>query len=95
VSCGRGGGGSETEGGRAAAVVVRTRSTWAADGWAPMVTDFSNLFKTGLTLKIKMGALTCPKIPNFCMWLAWDIVNNFLNCTNIKFPTKEYLKILE
>jgi hypothetical protein len=29
------------------------------------------------------------------MWLTWDIVNNFLNCGNIKFPTEKELKILE
>jgi hypothetical protein len=27
-----------------------------------------------------------PKIPNFCVLLAWDIVNNFLGCADIKFP---------
>jgi hypothetical protein len=47
---------------------------------------FSNLSKTGSTLKIKMGAN---------MWLAWVIINNFLNCTDIKFPTQKELKILE
>jgi hypothetical protein len=28
-----------------------------------------------------------PKTPNFCMRLAWDIMNNFLNCDNIQFLT--------
>jgi hypothetical protein len=32
---------------------------------------------------------------NFCMWLAWDIMNNILNCANIQFPIELYLKILE
>jgi hypothetical protein len=33
-----------------------------------------------------------PKIPNFCMWLAWDIMNNFLNCADIEFPTETEIK---
>jgi hypothetical protein len=49
----------------------------------------------GSTPKIKMGALACSKNPNFCMLLAWDIMNNFLNCTDIKLPTQKYLNILE
>jgi hypothetical protein len=28
-----------------------------------------------------------PKIPNFCTLLSWDIMNNFLDCANIQFPT--------
>jgi hypothetical protein len=28
-----------------------------------------------------------PKIFKFCMKLYWSIWNNFLNCTNITFPT--------
>jgi hypothetical protein len=65
----------------------RLRSLWqcrcsdgAVDGSAP---------------EIKMGALACSKNPNFCMLLAWDIMNNFLNCTDIKLPTQKYLNILE
>jgi hypothetical protein len=27
------------------------------------------------------------KIPNFCMRITWDIMNNFLNCANIQFLT--------
>jgi hypothetical protein len=42
-----------------------------------------------------MGALYCIKIPNFFMWLAWDIANNFLNCADIQFPTHIELKILD
>jgi hypothetical protein len=66
----------------------RRYSDKAADEWAPAVSDFSNLSKTGSTLKIKMDA------PNFCMWLAWDIMNKFLNCTDIKLQTEKELKIL-
>jgi hypothetical protein len=42
-----------------------------------------------------MGALLALKIPNFCMWLAWDIMNNFLSGTDIKFQAEKDLKILE
>jgi hypothetical protein len=37
----------------------------AADGWALVVSDFSNLSKTDSTLKIKMGVLSCSKISQF------------------------------
>jgi hypothetical protein len=57
---------------------------------------FSNLSKTGSTLKIKNGCLILlQKIPNFCMWLTWDIMNNFLNCADMQFPTETELKILD
>jgi hypothetical protein len=36
-----------------------------------------------------------PKISNFCMQLAWDIMNNFLDCADIKFLTEIELKILD
>jgi hypothetical protein len=39
----------------------RCCSDRSADRWASAVSDFSNLSKTGSTLKIKMGALTCSK----------------------------------
>jgi hypothetical protein len=29
------------------------------------------------------------------MWLAWDIMNNFLNCADFQFPIELELKILE
>jgi hypothetical protein len=29
------------------------------------------------------------------MWLAWDVMNKFLNCTDINVPTNKELKILE
>jgi hypothetical protein len=35
------------------------------------------------------------KINNFCMQLDWGIMNNFLNCSHIQFPTELDLKILE
>jgi hypothetical protein len=46
----------KTGGGRVTATVaaVQTRS---AHGWAPAVSDFSNLSKIGWTLKIKMGVV--------------------------------------
>jgi hypothetical protein len=28
------------------------------------------------------------KIPNICMCLTWDIMNNFLNFADIKFPVE-------
>jgi hypothetical protein len=37
---------------------------------------------------------SCSKIPNFCMLLAGNIGNNFLNNANFKFQTETKLKIL-
>jgi hypothetical protein len=56
VSYIRGSDHGKTGGGRAtaAAAVVQT---WSAHGWAPAVSDFSNLSKIGWTLKIKMGVV--------------------------------------
>jgi hypothetical protein len=42
-----------------------------------------------------MDSYHAPTIPNFFMWLACNIINNFLNCANMKFPTEIELKILE
>jgi hypothetical protein len=74
----------------------RRCSDRAADGWAPTVLDFFfNLYKIGSTLKIKMGAYLALKIPNFCMSLARDIMNNFLNCADIQCPIQMEIKILK
>jgi hypothetical protein len=34
-------------------------------------------------------------MPNFGMWISWDIMTNFLSCTDIKVSTEKELKILE
>jgi hypothetical protein len=95
VSCGRGGGSGETgarqSGGNRGLNTVSTGgrrcSDRAADEWAPTVSDFSNLFKIGSNLKIKMDALIYSKNSHFFMWLEWDMMKKFLNCADIKFPT--------
>jgi hypothetical protein len=35
------------------------------------------------------------KIPNVCMLLDWDTLNNSLNCANIQISTELELKFLE
>jgi hypothetical protein len=45
--------------------------------------------------KSKWVPYITPTILNFCMWLAWDIMNNFLNFGDIQFPTQSELKILD
>jgi hypothetical protein len=64
-------------------------------GGSHVVSLFPNYPKPVETYKIKMGALQCSKIPKFCMRLDWSVLNNFLNCVNIKFLTDITLKILE
>jgi hypothetical protein len=34
-------------------------------------------------------SILASKIPNFWMRLDWNILNNFLNCSNFKFPTEK------
>jgi hypothetical protein len=71
-----------SKGGRRGLGAVRAvRLTLGANA----VLYFPRIIQTGSNLKI--GALHAPKIPNFCMWLVWDIINIFLNCVNIQFPT--------
>jgi hypothetical protein len=43
----------------------RRCSDMVAEEWAPTVSDFSNLFKIGSTLKIKMDTLTYSKNAQF------------------------------
>jgi hypothetical protein len=35
------------------------------------------------------------KIPNLCMMPYWKILNNFLNCGDLKFPTEYKIKFME
>jgi hypothetical protein len=42
-----------------------------------------------------MDTYLAPKIPNFCMWIDWNIMKNFLNCADYKFSTEVLLEILE
>jgi hypothetical protein len=73
VSCGQGGGGGETGarqsssscGPNTVGTGGRHCSDRVADEWAATVSDFSNLFKIGSTLKIKMDTLTCSKNAQF------------------------------
>jgi hypothetical protein len=89
--------GSEAVGtGKAVATTVRRRSAWprrlcsdeVTDRWAPRGFRYFQFIQNRLTFKnSKWVPYVTPKIPNFCMRLAWDIMNNFLNCANIQFPT--------
>jgi hypothetical protein len=45
--------------------------------------------------KSKFVPYIAPKIPNFCMCLAWCVINNCLNYTDAKLPTEKDLKIQE
>jgi hypothetical protein len=66
----------------------RLYSDRETDGWAPHGFDFSQFIKNWLNNKnSKWVPYLVLKIPNFCMPLSSDIMNNFLNCANIQFPT--------
>jgi hypothetical protein len=80
---------------KVAAVAVRRLSAWPvrlcsdceADGWAPRAFDFFLFIQNHLIFKnSKWVSYLTPKIPNFCMWLSWDSVNNFLNFADNQFP---------
>jgi hypothetical protein len=72
---------------------ARRQSAWSghrpgseADAQGPRGSVFfPQIIQIGSNLKI--GALQCYFFPNICMWLDWDIVNNFLNDANIQVPT--------
>jgi hypothetical protein len=107
ASFGRSGGGSEAMGtakwrwpwskrSRHKHAVVRTRQLM---GGPQRFQIFFNLSKTGSTLKIQnrlnfknQKLYLNPKIPNFCMQIARNIGNNFLNCAYFKFQTETKLK---
>jgi hypothetical protein len=64
------------------------------DWWAPHSFDFFFQFiQNHLNFKnLKWVPYIAPKFPNFCMRLTWDIINNFLNCSDIQFQTQIGLK---
>jgi hypothetical protein len=66
----------------------RRRPGSETNGWAPRGFDFFQFIQNWLNFKnSKWVPYLAPKIPNFCMWLASYIMNNFLNCADIQFPT--------
>jgi hypothetical protein len=66
------------------------------DRWVPRGFTIFRIIQNWLKLvQLKWMPYHTPKIPNFCMRLEWNILNNFLNCFNFTFPTKIKLKILE
>jgi hypothetical protein len=74
---------------------VRTRSAWpgclysdcGTDRWAPHG-FFLQFIQNWLNFKnLKWVPYLAQKIPNFCMQLSWDIMNNFLYYGDIQFPT--------
>jgi hypothetical protein len=69
------------------------RTVWLTSG-AHKILYFSRIIQTNSNLKMEAPYST-PNIPNFSMWLSWDIMNNFLNCADIQFLTQLELKILE
>jgi hypothetical protein len=92
--------GGNGDGGEAVGAVKRWRP-WS-QGWrvvgrlyldseagkqAHPVSFFSNLSKTGSNCQIKIYALFALKITTICMRLSWNILNNFLNWADFKFPT--------
>jgi hypothetical protein len=89
--------GSEAVGvGKVVAAAVRRRSARPGhlcsdrenDGWAPCGFDFFQFIQNWLNFKNSKGVhYIAPKIPNFCMRLARDIINNFLHFVDIQFNT--------
>jgi hypothetical protein len=78
--------------------VVRTQSArgsdQAADGGPHTVLIFPIYPKLAQHGNKKMSYLP-PKNPKFCMLLDWGIMNNILNCADIKFSIDVELKFLE
>jgi hypothetical protein len=66
------------------------------DRWVPRgFTIFQNIQDWLKFVKSKWMPYLDKQIPNFCMNLYCNVLNNFLNCADFKFPTKIKLKILE
>jgi hypothetical protein len=90
-------GGNEAVGaGKAAAAIVRRHSARhghlcsdrVTDRWVPHGFRFFHFIPNWLNFKmLKWVPYLAPKIPNFCMPLGWDIINNLINCAEIQFPT--------
>jgi hypothetical protein len=66
----------------------------APDGWAPTVSDFSNLSKTGSTLKIKMGALYCSKDSHFLHVTRFGYYEQFSQLCQHSIPNRDRHKDL-
>jgi hypothetical protein len=92
-----GNGGSKAVGtGKVVAATVRRRSARpgrlctdrVTDWWVLHGFQFFQFIQNWLNFKnSKWVPYLTPKIPNFCILLAWDIMNNFLNCLDIQFVT--------
>jgi hypothetical protein len=88
-------GDAQTEGGDSG-TVNQTSGTWfgrrrsdsATGRWAPYgLLFFQNSQNRFKYVNSKQIPSIAPKVPKFCMTLDWSIVNNFLNCSDFKFPT--------
>jgi hypothetical protein len=66
-----------------------------ADERAHTVFYFSRIIQTGSNLKIENRCFTLLQTFPFLYVARVDIMNNFLNYTDIQFPTELELKILE
>jgi hypothetical protein len=86
-------GGNEAVGmGKVAATTVRRCSARfgrlcserVTDRWVPCGFRFFQFIQNQLNIKnSKWVPYVTPQIPNFCMLLAREIMNNFVNCANI------------
>jgi hypothetical protein len=89
TSCGRRGGSGEAMG------TATRRRPWSkrvhrcsdrvADGWTPAVSIFFQFIQNRMINFKNQNPYLAPKITNFCMQIAGDIGNNFLNCAYFKF----------
>jgi hypothetical protein len=69
--------------------------TGSPTGGSRAISVFPTCLKLAQLVKSKWSPYPTPKILNFCMTRALNILNNFLNCANFIFPTKIKLQILE
>jgi hypothetical protein len=89
--------------GKAAAAVRRPAraagclcSDRATDMRTPRGFTFFQFIQNWLKIvKSKWMPYFAPTFPNFCMTLDWNILNNFLNYDDFKFPIEFKIKFLE
>jgi hypothetical protein len=78
------------------ALSKRRRSDRATDGQVPCGFFLFQLIKNWLKIvKLKWMPYLAAKIPNLCMMPYWKILNNFLNCGDLKFLTEYEIKFME
>jgi hypothetical protein len=74
---------------KAIGVVGRHCSDRVIDRWVPRgFTIFQNIQNWLKFVKSKWMPYLAKQIPSFCMSLDCNVLNNFLNCADLKFPTK-------